>query len=294
MGEAYRMIQTEELNVIQKIEMLMPEMTKVQKRMAARILKEPTLVAFSSVEQIAKETGVSTASVVRFANALGFEGYSELQMEIRKYCRDLLSPVERLDKNYKVYQGKGNMLRQVYEQQYANLQSILTADIEDKIDRTVEFIRNARQIYTLGVRGSFSASYYLGHHLNRVLQNCDVLKVDDALPEWLGRMTGEDLMIVVNMPRYDRRIHKAAEIAKEKGVRLVAISDSVMAPYAAISDVFFSVPNQSGDFHNSLLSTFLIIETIISSVIALEYQDTRKKLRDLEDVFKRLETFVEA
>lgn len=283
----------EELNILQEIESFTPKMTKVQKRLALRILEEPMMAAFSSIDQLSKEASVSTASVVRFANALGYEGYSELQAKLQEYCRSLLIPVRRLDSNYKNSKNGESILHSVCEQQLSNLKDIDTFEVDKKISKTVELIRNSRHIYTLGVRGSYAASYYLGHHLDRVLRNCDILESDDRLPEYLERMTSEDLLILINMPRYDRRILTAAKIVKDKGVKLVAISDTLLAPYASIADVFFSAPNQSSDFHNSLVSTFLIIETIISSVISSEYLKARENLSNMEPVLNQLNTFID-
>ena len=284
----------EDLNILQKIEQMLPNLTKTQKLVATEVLAEPTFLAFASVEQMAKKVSVSTASIVRFSNALGYNGYSELQAEMQNYCQRLLNPVDRLDINLTESIDPQNYMESIFQQQVANLRSAYSFEMEGKVRAAVELIKHAEHIFTCGPRGSFAVSYYLGNHLNRVFRNCDILRVDDRLPDHLARMTERDLFIFVNQPRYNRRLLRATQLAKKKGVKIIVITDSVNAPYSDLADVFLAAPNRSRDFHNSMLASMFIDEAIISMIISDQYVHARQSLNELEPFFSELDTFVDS
>ena len=141
----------EDLNILQKIEQMLPNLTKTQKLVATEVLAEPTFLAFASVEQMAKKVSVSTASIVRFSNALGYNGYSELQAEMQNYCQRLLNPVDRLDINLTESIDPQNYMESIFQQQVANLRSAYSFEMEGKVRAAVELIKHAEHIFMMEV-----------------------------------------------------------------------------------------------------------------------------------------------
>lgn len=281
-------------SLIEKIKEMMPDFTKLQRRIALFVLEDPMFIAFASVETASKKADVSTATVVRFAIALGYKGYNEFQNELRAFCQSqmYLNPVSRLDRNTARPIGPNSILNDIYSQQIKNLQYTYNSSLEVNIDLAVSLIEKARNIYTCGSRGSYSVAYYLGHHLNRVFANCDVLHVNDRLPDQVVRMTIDDVFIVVNQPRYNKTLYHTTEILKSRGVKIIAISDTNSSPYSKLADVFFAVTNSSKDFHNSMLASMLVTEMMISMVIYNRFPEARGRLDHLEDVFDKMDQFL--
>jgi DNA-binding MurR/RpiR family transcriptional regulator len=72
-------------------------LTKKQKEVARFVLDTEYLVAFASVAEVAQKVGVSTATVVRFCQALGYEGYPHLQAAIRQVFPRFETTIQRLE-----------------------------------------------------------------------------------------------------------------------------------------------------------------------------------------------------
>jgi len=73
------------------------ELTPTERRIAEAVLAEPTLLAFGTVSDLADLVGTSRPSIVRFANKLGFPGYTLLQKHVRSGLSQQLSrPSERI------------------------------------------------------------------------------------------------------------------------------------------------------------------------------------------------------
>ena len=73
------------------------ELTPAERRIAEAVLAEPTLLAFGTVSDLANHVGTSRPTIVRFANTLGFEGYTQLQRHVRvDLSHRLARPSERI------------------------------------------------------------------------------------------------------------------------------------------------------------------------------------------------------
>jgi DNA-binding MurR/RpiR family transcriptional regulator len=112
-------IQAPEASTLDLIAAVSSELTPTERRIAEAVLAEPTLLAFGTVSDLADCVGTSRPSIVRFANKLGFQGYTPLQEHVRSDLSQQLSrPSERIRRDDKGGQKKSGFflvrrLRQV-------------------------------------------------------------------------------------------------------------------------------------------------------------------------------------
>ena len=203
-----------------------------------------------------------------------------------------MNPISRLEKNRKTRKNKESILDHIYDVQVNNLRLTYTQDLEEKLLITSQHLKAAPHIYTCGSRGSAAITYYLGHHLNRVFRNVDILSADSRMVDLLLRIQEGDVLIVCNMPRYSKQVYRAAQIAKDRGAKIVAITDSIASPYDNISDILLPASCHSSDFHNSLLSAMLIAEMLITLLMSDDMLVTSSKLHEMEPLFERMDAFL--
>ena len=184
------------------------------------------------------------------------------------------------------------LITKIYETQLNNLRSTFNRAFISSTIEAVALIAQAKHIYTFGSRGSRSVAYYLGHHLNRVFKNADMIPDDDRLADSTLRATEQDVAIIFALPRYSARLLSVAEQLHNMGVRLITINDSPKSPFAALSDVSFYVSYHSNDFHNSQLSSMLLAEIIISLVINYDRETALQSLEKIEKSFTDMGQFV--
>ena len=280
------------MDIISTIRENLQGFTKSQKMVAAVILEDPMAMAFSSIEQSSRRARVSTATIVRFANSLGLNGYSELQERLCEYCQSQLNPISRLEKSRTGAESKESILDQIYDTQLNNLRLTYTPELEEKLLATAEYLKKAPHIYTCGSRGSSAITYYLGHHLNRVFRNVDILPDDSRMADSLLRIGEGDVFLLCNMPRYSRQVYRAAQIARERGAKIISITDSVASPYDEVSHILLPASCRSSDFHNSLLSAMLIAEMIITLLISDDMSVTSNHLSEMEPLLEAMDLFL--
>ena len=79
------------------IEAKMPTLSKGQKRISNVIIQSYEKTAYMTAAKLGEAAGVSESTVVRFAGALGYEGYSELQRAVQELVRTRLTPNQRIE-----------------------------------------------------------------------------------------------------------------------------------------------------------------------------------------------------
>ena len=87
--------------VLQRLEQKMEDLTSAQRKVADYILKNPTDVAFLTIEQLSGFIGVSVASVMRLAYTLGYTGFAQFQKDLQEILRNRVAPPTRLEVNLK-------------------------------------------------------------------------------------------------------------------------------------------------------------------------------------------------
>lgn len=281
-----------EKTILQRIDELLPNMTKSQLRIAHELKQNPNLLLFCSIEQASEQLGVSTATIVRFANLFGLRGYTELQNQFRSHYQLLTEPEQRLNTNLADTAKKQNLYAATYAKQMKILEELYTPNLENKLSQATELLCNAHHIYTVGPRATYAVAYYLGHHLNRIFKNCDILETNERLADMLVRIQPDDVVLLANHPRYVKNMHTIAQITKKAGASLIVITDSLMSPFVKYGDVCFIAPTESNDFHNSLLPSMMIAELLITSMMLHDKQKTQESLKNLNPYLKELDVFM--
>ena len=282
-------------DIIARIEAQFPNMTSIHQRIATSILLDPMQVAFSPVKALADKFGVSPASVVRFAQQVtDGGGYPQLQHEIQEHIRTSTNPIKRLEENVATVAQDETLLTHVFETQINNLQKTFNQNLVTSIGRATEMISNAAHIYTCGSRGCYATAYYLGHHLNRVFNNADIIADDDRIAEFLVRTTDQDVVIFISLPRYSARMISMAKKLHTAGTKVISITGTPTSPFVAYSDISLFAFSHSSDFHNSQVSSMLVAEMLVSQAISGNLSRALDNLNNIEPLFLDLRQFYDA
>ena len=282
-------------DIISKIEAQFSNMTAIHQRIATSIMLDPMQVAFSPVKALSDKFGVSPASIVRFAQQVtDGGGYPQLQHEIQEHIRSSTNPIKRLEDNIATVAQDETLLTHVFETQINNLQKTFNQNLVTSISRASELLSSANHIYTYGSRGCYATAYYLGHHLNRVFNNADIIADDDRIAEFLLRTTVQDVVIFISLPRYSSRMITVAKKLHAAGTKVISITGTPTSPFVAHSDVSLFAFSHSSDFHNSQVSSMLVAEMLVSQAISTNMGRALDNLNNIETLFLDLRQFYDA
>ena len=157
-------------DISQRIRNSYSTFSKGQKKIANAILNDYDKAAYMTAAKLGLHVGVSESTVVRFANELGFEGYSEFQRAVQELVRTKLTPNQRIEVT-KQRLGSGDILENVMESDISKIRYTL-----DRIDRntfyhSVDAILSAKNIYVMGARSTEPLALVLKYNLSLIFDN---------------------------------------------------------------------------------------------------------------------------
>lgn len=258
-----------------------------QKKVAEYLLKNIEKAAFSTAEQIGRETQVSQTTVIRLSYALGFSGFSEMQTSIQQQLLTHSTPLKKPNNH------KGNPFSKVIEKDIAILQEMLNRLNEEYLWKAIDWLIEADQILVVGYRSSHGAAQWFSFGLSEIRDNIHVSSnIGETLDKVLS-LSEKSVTFVISYPRYTREALTITECAKEHGSKIIALTDHLLSPVGRLSDLIFTTEKNLESGTNSIASILSFLNLILTGMITRldgEIQDRRK---ELEKLYSSVHLFVE-
>ncbi len=265
-----------------------------QKAVADYILRDYERAAFLTAARLGQRVGVSESTVVRFAMALGYAGYPEMQQILQDMVRNKLTTVDRLLGSVDGLAEHESVLAKVMQQDIDNIRHTLQETVPEAFEEAVGLILDARRIYVTGLRSASSLAMFFSFCLNWALGNVHTLisGVEDWL-EQMGQLGENDLLIAISFPRYTRKTVEIVEHARGRGARILAITDSVMSPLARHATVVLPARSSIDSYVDSFTAPLSLINALLTAVAQRQKERTVASLDRLESVWRKYRVFWE-
>ena len=277
----------EKKDILSVLENRLSSFSKGQRIIARFIMENYDKAAFMTASRLGSEVGVSESTVVRFAAELGYRGYPGMKKALQEVVRTRLTSVERM-KRAETAMDTRDVLRNVLRADIHNLQATLDEIDQTSFDHAVELIRNAKNVYIVGMRTSTTLARFLWLYLNVLRENVFVIQDTAAAEvyEQLMRVKEGDLVIGVCFPRYSNRTVNVMGFARERGASTLGITDSVTSPLNESSTVCLYAKSEMVSLLDSLVAPMGLINALIVAVGAQDRDQTVQTFRELEQIWK--------
>lgn len=234
-----------------------PSLSRVGQWIAAH----PIQAISRSAEEIADLTGTSVAAINRFSRAAGFDGFGHLKALLGEQLQSAVDPVRKLDA------GAANRPRPAVD-----TAALHAAGSGPEVQRAAGRLLKARQVWMLGMGASSHLAGYAVHALMPYLPRVDAVAGEGGTEEAarrLARCGPGDVLVAISLPRYSRDTVLLTGFARERGVRVIAITDARTAPIAALCDTFLQAPSEHDVMPSSALGALAVIEALAAAVMRL-------------------------
>ena len=276
-------------DLITKIQSELPGFSKGQKQIARFILEHYDKAAFMTASRLGVTVGVSESTVVRFATELGYDGYPHLQRALQEMIRNKLTSVQRME-----VAGDRMGGRDV-------LQTVLHADTDmirvtlDEIDRdafqgAVDALMGAKRIYILGVRSSSALASFLGFYFNLLFENVTLVHTNSVseIFEQVLRVGPGDVLFGISFPRYSKRTLSAMKYARDRGARVIALTDSQLS---RVADHVLLARSDMASFVDSLVAPLSVINALIVAVGMSRRDEIEQTFNKLERIWEEYDVY---
>lgn len=279
-------------DLITKIQSELPGFSKGQKQIARFILEHYDKAAFMTASRLGVTVGVSESTVVRFATELGYDGYPHLQRALQEMIRNKLTSVQRMEVAGDRMGG------------HDVLQTVLHADTDmirvtlDEIDRdafqgAVDALMGAKRIYILGVRSSSALASFLGFYFNLLFENVTLVHTNSVseIFEQVLRVGPGDVLFGISFPRYSKRTLSAMKYARDRGARVIALTDSQLSPLARVADHVLLARSDMASFVDSLVAPLSVINALIVAVGMSRRDEIEQTFNKLERIWEEYDVY---
>ena len=256
-------------------------LSKSHRRIAECIVTHYDKAAFMTASKLGEYVGVSESTVVRFAAALGYDGFPQLQKALQELIRHRLIATQRLEMTGDM--GHAQVLNKVLKTDIQNIRTTLDELDLATFDAVIESILQARNLYVLGLRASAPLAEFFGHYLNFIFPNVHTVTsgVSDVF-EQIARISDEDVLIGISFPRYTSHTVKAMKFARSRGATLIAITDGPLSPLHAEANLCLMAKSDMASFVDSLAAPISLINALI---VAL----SQRRRTQVTDYFDKME-----
>ena len=278
--------------LIQRLNQSGKKLSKSHRRIAECIVTHYDKVAFMTASRLGQYVGVSESTVVRFASALGYEGYPQLQKALQELIRHRLTASQRLEMTGTMEQTQ--VPGRVLKADMQNLRMTLDELDTETFDEVVELLLRAKQIYVLGQRASAPLAQFMAHYLKFIFSNVALVTsgVSDVF-EQIARIGEDDVLIGISFPRYSSRTREAMEFARSRGAGLVAITDGPLSPLHAVADLCLTAKADMASFVDSLVAPLSLINALIVALSQRRRQQVAVHFKEMERIWEHYHVYLE-
>ena len=262
------------------------DLTPAERRIAEEVLAEPTLLAFGTVSDLAKRVGTSRPTVVRFANKLGFEGYTQLQRHVRS---DLSSQLKRPSERIRHEEDKAPPARQATR---SAIEALYDAVEGRRLARLARPVVQAERVWILSGETSLAGAHALQSGLSMVRPGVRVLE-EHSFGTDLSDAGPGDAAVVFDFFRYRRQVALATRVFADAGVRIVAITDSPLSPLVELADTWCEIEVPAIGPFDSSVPAVAIAELLVAQVARELHDQATARIDRIEALWEETEAFLQ-
>jgi len=248
---------------------------KKLKQIARYLLNNGEQAAFQTLVIIAERADVNPSAIVRFADALGYLGFTELQKIYRSG-----SVTGQSDYRVRVRQSLGSsgetilssneLLAQLVRGASDALSDLAASVREDQLAQATTILHESSTIYLAGFRRSFGVSTYLAYALRHLGRKAILLDgLGGMLDEQVSVLDNSNSVIAISFAPYAEETQAIVEFARKNKAKIVTITDSVLSPIAANSDVTLIAKEAEVIGFRTLTSSMCLSQALVMSLAEL-------------------------
>ncbi|MGY9046666.1 hypothetical protein P775_24835 [Puniceibacterium antarcticum] len=223
--------------LLERLDRTTAAMPKRLRQCADYLRAHINLVAVTTVADMATAAGVAPSAFMRFCQALGFSGYSEMQALFRsEYAQSRPDYAERLsDLRARGEHGSAQLLVDFVEAGHKSLMFLSNMAEMDQLAQVVERMAKARTLHLVGMRRAYPVVCYMGYMLQKMGIPC-VVHTGNAGIEFTSAILPDDLLFAVTFAPFASETRSIAEAAHRSGAPVLLLTDSADCPLTEIAE----------------------------------------------------------
>lgn len=248
-----------------------PSLSKRLQQIASYALENPSELALETIAAVAQRAGVQPSGLIRFAKVFGFSGYSDMQRVFRLRLTDALPDYKerlrslRRDAAGEEAEDVASLLEHFVQADIVGLQCLTQqGKTAQQLEQALTLIADSEIVYLVAHRRSFPVCFYLAYALSRMnVRNVLVDGVGGMFFQQVSHARPNDVIFAVSSKAYSPDVVQAVRESAQRGVPVIALTDSPLSPLVEHSKVSIEVQDASVHMFRSLAVPMTIAITLI-------------------------------
>ena len=279
-------------SLLSKIEDIYPSLSKSHKKIADFVLNNYEKAAYYTAAKLGAETDISESTVVRFAMHLGFEGYPEFQDALQEDIKGQLTSLQRMEvASYRI--SGEDVLTKVLTDDRASIKETLNNISREDFKNAAEAINSAGKIYILGIRSSAPLAEFIYFYFKMIYDNVVLIDTASAseMFEKAFKIKKNDVCIALSFPRYSKAVVNTLDYIKDKGAKIIAITDSNSSPIVPVADYVLLAKSNMASFVDSLVAPMSLINALIVEATMKQRDEVLDTFSELENIWDKYDVY---
>jgi DNA-binding MurR/RpiR family transcriptional regulator len=256
------------------------DFSRSQKDVARYIVDHLDEAAFLTAEELARRASTSSSTVVRFSQALGFEGYPELQQAAIEEYRNAAVAANGPSGGSALFSFDHSELEGSLSADYSNLEETARNMTREQIDGAVAALAEAQRVVIVGVDQMAFFASYLRHLLSLLDIRAEIVaSTGGESLQRLGRIDEETLVIVLSSGRAHPLLLRAMKLALHRRARTLAISDASLSEVGEHAEQTLYYSSNSPSFARSNTALMALVQGLAHGLYARDEAAHKDRIR---------------
>jgi DNA-binding MurR/RpiR family transcriptional regulator len=253
------------------------EFSRSQKDVARYIVDHLDEAAFLTAEELARRASTSSSTVVRFSQALGFEGYPELQQAAIEEYRTTIAASSA---GGALFSFDHSELEGSLSADYSNLEETARKLTPEGVDACVAALAESQRVVIVGVDQMAFFASYLRHTLSLLDIRAEIVaSTGGESLQRLGRIDENTLVITLSSGRAHPLLLRAMKLALHRGARTLAISDATMSEVGEHAEMTLYFSSNSPSFTRSHTALMALVQGLAHGLYARDEAAHKDRIR---------------
>lgn len=279
--------------IAEKLRHKTQELTRSERQLSDVILRNYPASGLGTITSLAEDAQVSTPTVARLIQKLGFAGFPDFQRGLRDELNEKISSPLTKRERWVDDAPEEHLLNRFTKAVIDNIgQSMAKIDPEEFETACNLLSDPERRVFIVGGRITRTLADYFFLHFQVIRENVvHITSNSNAWPHYALDFAEGDVVVVFDVRRYETSTLKLAELARERGTEIILFTDQWMSPISQLARVKFSNQITAPSAWDSSIATMLMSEIVIAEVQERNWEHTRARMEVLEEMFDRTRFF---
>ncbi len=276
-----------------RIQEKLDDFTRAERQLALSILENYPASGLGPLATLAKGANVSVPTVARMVQKLGYKGYPDFQADLRDELGAIAKGPIAKHETWAGAAPSEHILNRFTEAVIDNIRNTMAHIDPVAFDNACGLVSDKeRHLYIVGGRITHTLAEYLFLHMQVIRPNLThVQSTSNTWPHYLLNAEDGDVFVIFDVRRYENNTLKLAELAHERGAKIVLFTDQWRSPVHRLADVTLASQIIVPSAWDSATTSMLLLESMISAIQTLNWDKTKGRMQELEEIFDKTKLF---